>query len=424
VSLYDLAPPNGTIIKYDFSGNEISRIYVPRNSDFIHGLTWDGSYLWAHQESPNCLLRIDPDTSIISKNITLDFTPHGLVYYRNRIWADAYSIQRVVAINPNTGEKTDYFDSVYFLDSGIACNETHFMQSNYLDSMEPFAIAFFELPQEPGDVFTKSSQLFTNVLDITYKKDFVYFAENSTTYIYGISDSQGGGFITWSTNSFNPVGMTIINDNYLLMSSLDAPYNLYTFTMDGTLVMNQTSEVNVMMRSLEFDGTYVWAMGIDGILYKLDPIDMSIIDQFTLSNRIFSIAYDYDLDVLWAVDKSDHTIKYINTTTGEYGENTFDIQSPISTLEYGLAYDGEFLIIATSYSGGYLYKILKGELDPPEEPPTTTPPPSTTPTSPGPDGLFPSLPYYIEDLIFFGIGAVLVGLIFGIIAIVRRSKGA
>jgi len=418
LSIYTITTPNGTIVKMDTAGNEISRFSVPIGVGIIADLTFDGDFLWANQETGYSLLRIDPDTGIISKNISIPFVSHGITLYRNKIWANYFSADSVYAFDVNTGVHTDRFASPFHFDSGLACNSTHFMQSRYINAMDPYAVVFYELPQEPGDIYTNSISLMTNILDITYVNDYVYFSENSSTYIYGISDSTGSGFTSWSTGSFIPVGLTVINDNYFLMSPKFAPYNFYTFTLDGTLLMNQTSEVDIMSMALEFDGTFVWAMGFDRILYKLDPIDMSIVDQFPLPGYICGIAYDYDLDVLWAIDKSDHTIKYINTTNGELGENTFDIQTPISPTERSIAYDGEFLIISCTQGGSYYYKILKGELDPEDPPVTPTPTPSIT----DPTGLIPGVTPLIEDLIFLGIGAVSVALIAIVISVIIKAK--
>ncbi|MHA1356171.1 MAG: hypothetical protein ACTSR1_13450, partial [Candidatus Heimdallarchaeota archaeon] len=119
-----------------------------------------------------------------------------------------------------------------------------------------------------------------------------------------------------------------------------------------------------------------------------------------------------------AIDKSDHTIKYINTTNGELGENTFDIQTPISPTERSIAYDGEFLIISCTQGGSYYYKILKGELDPEDPPVTPTPTPSIT----DPTGLIPGVTPLIEDLIFLGIGAVSVALIAIVISVIIKAK--
>jgi len=251
----------------------------------------------------------------------------------------------------------------------------------------------------------------TNIMDITYLDDYVYFTENATSYIYGVNDNGFAGFVSWSVGSFVPVGLTVIHDNYFLISAKDAPYNLYTYTIDGTLVVNQTTEVNVMIMALDFDGTYVWAMGIDGILYKLDPSDMSIVEEFVLSGKVYGIAYDYDLDVLWAIDKSDHTIKYINMITGEFGTNKIDLATPISPTERSIAYDGEFLLVAIYAGGSYYYKILKGELDP-----------VITPTPTDPSRLIPGVTPLVEDLIFLSIGAVSVALIAIVVAIIVKAK--
>ncbi|MHA1157107.1 MAG: hypothetical protein ACTSQK_13450 [Candidatus Heimdallarchaeota archaeon] len=258
-------------------------------------------------------------------------------------------------------------------------------------------------------------------MDVAFDGEFIYLTENGSNYIYSHSSATYGYAAGWST-AINPVGLTVIYDNFVLASSKDAPYNLYTFAMDGTMLVNH-SALDVMVRSLAFDGEYVWAMGIDGVLYKLDPIDMSIITEFAIGT-FYGITYDYTRNVIWAVSKADHTVKYINTTSGEIGNSTIALQAPITVAEYGLTFDGEFLIISTVMDGGRLYRIIPGELDV-VEPPVTTPPLETTPptnqTTPY-EGLIPGVSALVEDLIFLGIGVVSASLIAIIIAVIVRKK--
>ncbi len=68
-SVYTISTPNGTIIKYETDANEISRIHIPLSTGYLVGLTWDGSYLWAFQSTPQSLLQINPTSGVVLKNI-------------------------------------------------------------------------------------------------------------------------------------------------------------------------------------------------------------------------------------------------------------------------------------------------------------------------------------------------------------------
>ncbi|MHA1155659.1 MAG: hypothetical protein ACTSQK_06080 [Candidatus Heimdallarchaeota archaeon] len=414
-SVYTASQPNGTIIKWDTSGTEISRIHIPIAAGLLGALTWDGNYLWAYHTAPSSLLRINPANGLITKIITLSYSPNDMTWFDDKLWiCEDDSYHRVNAYDPNTGDLVHRYESPYHYDSGITNNGTHFMQSNYIDTFFPFEISFTKIPSEPGEIWTGSDQLFGEYKDVAFDGELIYTTQtnsidlyNAATYFPKLSHST----------AINPVGITVIYDNFLLVSSKDAPYNLYTFSLDGTMLFIH-SALDVMIRSLAFDGDYVWAMGIDGVLYKLDPADMSIVTEFAVGS-FYGITYDYTRNVIWALSQADHTIKYIDTTSGEIGNSTIPLQEHAAALEYGLTFDGEFLIYSTTYDMGHLYRIIPGELDVVESPVTT--PPSTNETTPS-GGLIPGVSALVEDLIFLGIGVVSASLIAVIIAIIRRKS--
>ncbi len=404
------ATPNGTIMKLDLTGNEISRINVPLAAGILNGLAWDGNYLWAYQNSPACFLRIDYDTGVISRNLTAVTAPHGMTWYNDLLWVENYGIDQLAALNPFTGTRVYIFNAPYHFDSGLTHNGTHIIQSRYIDAMDPFAISFSKIPSEPGDIFTKSYSLGSNMLDITYDGTDFYWNENGSSYIY-VSDGVTSGIIDTWDSTVEPVGLTMVGD-ILVMSTENAPYNLYSFTKDGTMLANN-SALNVMINSLAYDGTYLWAMGLDGILYKLNLVDFSIVSQYSIGN-FKGITYDYVNDVIWAVSRQEHTVRYFDLAKEQLGNNHINLTIPITTTEYGLTFDGDFLVITTSYNGGYYYRIIPCELD-------AEPPPTPTPTPTPFEGLF-GLSNLYENLLFVGFGIVGMGLIVGLILLLRRIK--
>ncbi len=398
--------PNGTILKLDLTGNEVSRIHIPLAAGILNGIAWDGNYLWAFQNSPARFLRIDYDTGIVSRNISASMAPHGMTWYDDMLWVENYGIDQTAVINPLTGATIYAFGAPYHFDTGLANNGTHIIQSSYAGG--PFVISFSKIPSEPGDIFTKSISLSSNILDITYDGNDFYWSENGSSYI-AVTDGVTSLFNDVWDSTIDPVGVTMM-DGILLVSTESAPYNLYSFTIDGTMLSNN-SALGVMINSLAYDGTYLWAMGSDGILYKLDIADFSIVSQYSIGN-FKGITYDYVNDVIWAVSKQEHKVKYFDLVKEQLGNNVVNLTAPITPSEYGLTFDGEFLVITSYSTGGHYYRIIPCELD--EEPPITP-----TPTPFG--GLF-GLSNLVENLIFVGFGIVGTGLIAGLIAILVRRK--
>ena len=414
-SVYTLSPPNGTIVKYDTSGTELSRIHVPVGAGTLVGLTWDGVYLWGFQSTPSSLLQINPVNGQVVKNITVSFNSQGLAWFNQKIWVVNWGFDQVYAIHPSTGEIIDSYSSPYHFDSGLAINGTHFIQSRYIDSMDPFEISFTKIPTQPGDVFTGSNMILASLRDIAYSGQHYFLSEDGSSNILVFNPGLYGFDSSWDTG-ITPIGLTVIEEDYLMVSSGNSPYNVYTFSFDGTMLVNH-SALGMVLDSLTYDGTFLWAMGSDDILYKLNPIDMSILSQFPIGD-FAGITYDSLHDVIWAVSPSDHTIRYINTSSGDLGDTTIPLNPPITAGEYGLTFNGEYLVVSTSAGGGYFYQIILGPLDAPNEPIQTT---STSPTDSStstPDGIFSDQPVEVEYIFFFTLGFAT----FGILMIFRRLR--
>jgi len=377
--------PNGTIFQLDLTGNEISRKHIPIAAGILNGLAWDGSQLWAYQNSPSSLIRIDYNTGVVTRNISTTNAPHGMTWYNDNLWVENYSFDQTAVYNPLTGAILYTFGAPYHFDSGLANNGTHIIQSRYIDAMDPFAISFTKMATEPG------------------------FAENSSNWIYTINAVTTTVSTVWST-PINPVGLTMMGD-IIVASEENAPYNLYTFTKAGAMLSNHTA-LGIMIRSLAFDGTYLWAMGADNVLYKLNPADMTIVSNYAIG-YFKGITYDHVNDVIWVVSSSEHKIKYFDIEKEQLGNNMVNLTAPVSPAEYGLTFDGDYLAITTSAGGGYFYRIIPCEIDE-EIIPTPTP---TTPF----EGLF-GLSNLFENLLFAGFGLVGAGLIFGLIVLLRKIK--
>jgi hypothetical protein len=399
----------------DTTGTEISRIHVDVDLEYIGGLTWDGTYLWGYQTSIWRLLKIDPSNGNVLSNYTISRDLRDLTYFDNKIWGVAWGLDRVDVYNPTTGSLVDGYKSPYHHDAGLTNNGTHMFQSDYITYLE---IDITPLNIDPGEVFLREPLTSTTTLDVTLAGNAYYFTSNSTSSLY-IHSAIVNSYSTILSVGFDPVGITSLDDTTLLLSEADAPYNLITVTTTGSIVANQ-SALGVLILSLAYDGIFIWAMGQDNKLYKLDPSDMSIVDEYSLE-YYRGITYDDTNNIIWAVSREDHQIKYFDPVKEELGNAVINLTAPISPLETGLTFNGEHLITTAYYSGSsYFYKINPVAKDiEPEPTPTPTPTPSNTTD---PDGLFPSLPYYVEDLIFLGIGFISASIIAIVIAIVRRRK--
>ncbi len=117
--------------------------------------------------------------------------------------------------------------------------------------------------------------------------------------------------------------------------------------------------------------------------------------------------------MIWVVSSSEHKIKYFDIEKEQLGNNMVNLTAPVSPAEYGLAFDGNYLAITTSYGGGYFYRVIPCEIDE-EIIPTPTP---TTPF----EGLF-GLSNLYENLLFVGFGIIGTALISLVIALVVRKR--
>ncbi|NHJ46409.1 MAG: hypothetical protein FK733_01355 [Asgard group archaeon] len=416
LSIYS-AGKNGSIVKMDTTGTEISRIHVDVDNEYIGGLTWDGTYLWGYQTSIWHLLKIDPANGNVLSNFTIGRDLRDLSWFDTKIWGVAWGLDRVDVINPYTGSYVEGLRSPYHHDSGITNNGTHMFQSDYATELE---VDITPLNTNPGEVFLREPLSSSSILDVALAGNAYYFTENYSTTLTKHS-SQLNSYDTTVIIGFQAAGITNLDDSTLLISEANAPYNLLTVSTTGTILANQTA-LGVMLVSLAFDGTNIWAMGQDSILYKLDPFDMSIISQYPLE-YFRGITYDSISNIIWAVSRVDHQIKYFDPVKEELGNAVINLTAPVAPLETGLTFTGDYLISTAYYAGNsYFYKINPVAKDIEPEP-TPTPTPTPTPSnSTGPDGLFPGLPYYVEDLIFLGIGLVTASIIAIVIAIARRKR--
>ncbi|NHJ41154.1 MAG: hypothetical protein FK731_14070 [Asgard group archaeon] len=414
LSIYSVVK-NGTIVKMDTTGTEISRIHVDVDNEFIGGLTWDGAYLWGYQTSIWRLLKIDPTNGNVLSNYTIGRDLRDLTWFDNKIWGVSWGFDRVDVINPYTGSYVEGYKSPYHHDSGIANNGTHMFQSDYITELE---VNITPLNTDPGEVFLREETLSSSMLDITLAGNGYYLTENYSNFLT-IHSARLNSYDSVVNIGFQAAGITSLDDSTLLISSANAPYNLLTVATNGIILANQTA-LDIMIVSLAFDGVNIWAMGQDSILYKLNPFDMSIITEYPLE-YFRGIAYDSINNIIWAISRIEHQIKYFDPIKEVLGDAVIDLDAPVAPLETGLTFTGKHLITISYYAGHtYFYKINPVAKDiEPEPTPTPTPTPTNT-TELG--GLFPGLPFYAEDLIFLGIGIVTASIIAIVIGIARRKK--
>ena len=111
---------------------------------------------------------------------------------------------------------------------------------------------------------------------------------------------------------------------------------IHKYNPDGTLVGAYTIAGVTGLRDLAFDGTYMWGGNGGGTLWKMDFTSWTLLATFTGSFSVRAIAYDTDLDLVYAKAWTDPVYK-INPNDGSI-VGTFNLVTYTST--YGLAYDG------------------------------------------------------------------------------------
>jgi hypothetical protein len=82
------------------TGAVVSRVATDR----IAGLAWDGSHLWAI--TPSGIVRIDPKTLAVVKTLprpAIDGAMSGLAWDGEALWAGTYHQKKILKIDPATG---------------------------------------------------------------------------------------------------------------------------------------------------------------------------------------------------------------------------------------------------------------------------------------------------------------------------------
>lgn len=339
---------NGTIFKLKTDGTILSSLTIPLNFGNIQGLAWDGSHLWATQYTPYRLIRINPNTGVIEKNFTLSGDTSGLTWFDNRLWGVEYLSDVIRAFDPETGDILETFGTPVHHDRGLGSNGTHLLVGQYLDGTN--LIYFVDYPTTVGEVF--------HVLNLNGKD----IACNGTHYFITSSFSNNvyvylrGTYTLTETIAlpFQPIGITVVGTS-LYISQQTATYNIYKYSFGGVLQVTFTG-LGVMIESLAYDGTNLWAMGSNNQLYKLNPSDLSQLAEYNVGD-LAGITYDPINNVLWGVHPGDHVIKQIDpsdgTATGGY------VSTAVPYGESGLTFDGEYLLM-TSTTTGNTYKIIIG----------------------------------------------------------------
>jgi len=111
---------------------------------------------------------------------------------------------------------------------------------------------------------------------------------------------------------------------------------IHKYNSDGTLVGAYTIAGVSGLRDLAFDGTYFWGGNGGTTLWKMDFSSWTLLETFTGTFSVRAIAYNDDLDVIYASPWAD-PVYIIDPSDGSI-LGTFNLGTTTST--YGFAYDG------------------------------------------------------------------------------------
>ena len=112
---------------------------------------------------------------------------------------------------------------------------------------------------------------------------------------------------------------------------------LHKYDASGNLVEEFSIAGVSGLRDLAFDGTYMWGGNGGGTLWKMDFATQTLVQTFTGAFEVRAIAYDSDLDIIYASGWADPVYEIDPSDGSVLG--TFNLGTTTST--YGMAYDAE-----------------------------------------------------------------------------------
>lgn len=350
ISVEDNTGPNGTIFKLKKDGTIVSSITVALTDEYMSGLAWDGSNLWAVQEVPNALLKINPNTGAVLNNFTLIHDPAGLCWYDGLVWGVEFTSDKIYAYDPTDARVREVFDHPIpgLGDYGITENGTHFILSDW----SPAEIYVTDLPTEVGEVWNQHSAPTLTMNGLDWNGTHYFTADPNENAICVLHDGTFQKIFDIPL-SFSPQAVAVVGD-YLFISEIYSPWKIYKYTVTGTYVAEYAS-VGVQLQGLTYDGTYIWANGADNNIYQLNVADLTEISHKAVGNYA-DLAWDYKNHVFWAVHQTDSKIYQLDASLSLTG---VVLDTPYPTGEFGLCFNGEHLIHG-SHSSDMIYKIIIG----------------------------------------------------------------
>ncbi|MHA1278149.1 MAG: hypothetical protein ACTSQ8_13250 [Candidatus Helarchaeota archaeon] len=349
ISVEETSTVNGTIFKVKTDGTIISSIEVPITSQYMSGLAWDGSYLWAAQEVPNALLRINPKTGTVLDNFTIAEDPSGICYYDGLIWGVIWNENKIYAYDPTDGRIREVFNNpgASVGEYGITYNGTHFLHASW-NSIELYAL---DIPTAAGEVWNVYDTPILTIDGIDWNGTHYFTVDSQYDKLYVLHD---GTFEIEGNYSlpFQPLAIAVIGD-YLFISQSPVPCHIFKYTFTGTQVA-EYSAVGVQIQGLTYDGTYLWGNGADNKIYKMNPADCTEINSTSVANYA-DLAWDNKNNVFWAVHQVDSRIYQLDPTTllqtGVY------INCTHTAGEYGIVFNGKHLV-HTNWDSDRIYKFI------------------------------------------------------------------
>ncbi|MBD3230235.1 MAG: hypothetical protein GF329_18800 [Candidatus Lokiarchaeota archaeon] len=343
-------PLNGTIYKYTTDGIYVDEFTVPVSTNYVSGITYDGTNLWATKDEPsNIIFKINPSNGDILSSFNVLYQYCGLMWLNDRLWAIDWSDGEVHIIDPSTTEITEIIelDDSDYGKWGITNNGTHYFVSDWNE----YEIRIMEIPTEAGEVWNYRSTPENHPLDIAYNGTHYFLTDKDANKI-DILDASTLRNVSSFSVPFNPSGIAVVGENLYISEELGVS-KIYKYSHTGTEITSFSTSHGYY--ALEYDGSKLWASDwAANYIRELSIVDCSEVNSYSVPVDYAGICYDSRNDVFWSLNWTTNKIIQLDTSFNQTGVK-YDAPGPSG--EFGIEFNGEHLVV-TSWGEDKIYKVI------------------------------------------------------------------
>jgi len=193
-----------------YQGITVSSISIP--SDYISGLAWDGTNLWASDDNNKLIYKLNPSTGEVKSSFSSQTRNiQGLVWDGSNLWIIEiyYSNSIIHKLNPNNGE----------------------------------IVSSFTIPN-------------SNLRGITWDGTNLWVADDGSDRIYKLNPATGEVISSLSSPDGTPRGLAWDGTNLWVAGYFSQ--KIYKINPNTGEVISSLSSPSVAPRGLTWDGTYLW----------------------------------------------------------------------------------------------------------------------------------------------------------------------